>query len=219
MNFDSEGMKPTDVPQVSQEIVSSSNLEMILTKYSKNKTTSTEDTLLDTIQVPHNGKLKQIATKLPKSNYMVCSTEGNTSKNELSQGLHFSRNSISVMPNSNNKSMVVEMKDYNNSKNLPAKYLAKSIKPYRSETRRNIGQKDNILSHRYYGDISNEYSGVASKNYLSSRERRQHKRAESGLLKLKKLKADRVSLERYLEDNKMPKIITGKLTLITDRQK
>jgi serine/threonine protein kinase len=113
MHFDLEGMKPIDSSQTSQEVVTSSNLEMILTKYSKNKTTSTEDTLLDTILVPQNGKLKQIATKLPKSNYLACSTEGNTSKNEFSHGLHFSRNSINVVPNSNNKSMIVEMKEYN----------------------------------------------------------------------------------------------------------
>jgi serine/threonine protein kinase len=204
--------RPT-ADEILTSVLVKQKLELYIDKFCKK--TEEQDSLLETIRYPNSGKLKQIINKLPKSNYIdFLSDSSKKSKRDLNNSnLGFPRNANTMIASSINSSIVL---DHN--ANSRSKYLAKSIKPYRSETRRRSQQKESPynrnLSHRDYGNIVNEYSGSRPKDYLdsNSKDKRRHKRAESSLLKLKKLKADRASLEKYIEDNntgKMPKIVTG----------
>lgn len=175
-------------------------LEVYVKKYAND--VPEEDSLLNTIKIPNNGKLKQVINKLPKSNYRDLSTESSDKLTyENNKIMSLTRNSNTMGSNSiNYNSSLVD-----NPINLKGRYLAKSIKEHRSESRRKsteptANKYDKELSYRDYGYAIDDYSSSENHKLLVNRSfGSKHKRAESSLLKLKKLKADRVSLERFIE--------------------
>lgn len=69
-----------------------------------------------------------------------------------------------------------------------------------------MNKYDNELSYRDYGHANNDYSSSENHKLLINRSfGSKHKRADSSLLKLKKLKANRVSLERFIEQKNAPR--------------
>ena len=105
--------------------------------------------------------------------------------------------------------------------NSNQRYLAiSSKKVHKSDGHRrksSVPKNQNVdkkLSYRDYGDVVNDYSvpnTLNSKINLSSDAKGRRKRADHNIIRLKKLKADKASLERYLEmkgsiTTKMPKI-------------
>ena len=171
-----------------------------MTKYSYKK--EEEDFLLNTIRFPNSGKLKQIMSKLPKSNYGDLSTESSEQllPTQDHRSVSLTRNNNTMISHSsvNSQSLVDNpIVDKN-------RYVAKSKNPgpdsRRKSTQPPLPAYDRQLSHRDYGEI-NDYSSSEQNKKLVNKSFDRHRRAESSLLKLKKLKADRASLERYLEHN------------------
>uniref|UniRef100_A0A7S3JAB0 Uncharacterized protein n=1 Tax=Euplotes harpa TaxID=151035 RepID=A0A7S3JAB0_9SPIT len=138
------------------------------------------DTLLNTIRIPQNGKMKQISGLLPHSNYGDMSVQL-TRKSQLDKELHFNtvgKNSVSLDQESKIADCTIITK---------GKYLAIGGKMSNSETRnksRDIDGKQ--FSYRNYIGEINAYSGHEVRNSVVNISReKSHRRAESSLLKLK----------------------------------
>lgn len=174
-----------------------------------------DNILLNTIRIPNSGKLKQLASKLPKSNYGDLSTQS-SGKSQVDKEIS-STNSYSKRGNNHDR----DSKKSDESGVFKNRYIIKGSKLNRSETRKRAHTNDKKpidrqFSYRHYGNDNNDYSVLNPNLSLNLSREKKHKRADSSLMKLKKLKADKASLERFLEENntskrKMPRI-NGKYT-------
>jgi hypothetical protein len=181
-------------------------LDKYVNKYA-NDFCDLEQILLNTIRIPSNGKLKQIINKLPRSNYRNLSTE---SSDKLTYKDHY------LLPLTRNIQSIGSNKSINSSSlvdhpsSLKSHSLSKSIKAHRFETRKkskepSLQNYENDFSYRDYGDANIDYSGTESHKLLIKKSfDKRNKKNESSILRLKKMKADRVSLERYMERNNGP---------------
>jgi hypothetical protein len=182
-------------------------LDKYVNKYA-NDFCDLEQCLLNTIRIPSNGKLKQIINKLPRSNYRNLSTDSSDrlTYKDGNRSISLTRNNQSMGSNKSINSSSLA----NHPSSLKSHNPSKSIKAHGFEIRKkskepSLHKYDNDFSYRDYGDATNDYSGTESHKLLIKKSfDRRNKKNESSMLRLKKMKADRVSLERYMERNNGP---------------
>lgn len=176
----------------------------------------TEDILLQTIRLPSNGKIKHISSQLPKSNYGDLSTEtslkSQLGKDSISDSFKHHAKTKSAysldIQSDETKKQKLETLLQNcyvvNKDKITTKNSEIIPKYYAVGERRKVDKSK--FSSRNYGIDVNDYVFLSNNNSSINLSRiNKSRRDNSNIIKLKKYRADKIGLERYVEDSEKSK--------------